>query len=154
MPLATLTVMPHSEDTVLNLVARQLERLHAEVIQGVENIAAVRVQMSEQASQMSEQASVIAQIHNEVRFTNGKVKTLREDMDEIVQWRDGVASEDEQAASYAAGRASKEDEYHQRVNFVWGIIMRPTGKVISAALLLVSGFFAQRIGDVVIEVFR
>jgi hypothetical protein len=40
------------------------------------------------------------------------------------------------------------------VIFVWGIIMRPTGKVISAALLLVSGFFAQRIGDVVIEVFR
>jgi hypothetical protein len=147
MPLATLTVMPNTEDTGMNLVASLLENLQRSVLKVVEDTAAVR-------SHQAEQGAIIAQIHGEVRETNGKVKILRSDVNEIVQWRDGVASEDEQAASYAAGRASKEDEYHQRVNFVWGIIMRPTGKVISAALLLVSGFFAQRIGDVVIEVFR
>ena len=82
----------------------------------------------------------LGEIHAEVRRTNGRVT-------EIEFWRDGQQSEDEQAASYERGYAKKEDEYHKRVNFVWGIIMKPTGKVISAVVLLVSGFFAQRAAD-------
>lgn len=117
MPLATASVMQNTDETAMKLVASLLENLQKSVLQGVTDIAAVR-------SQMAEQGATIDKIHGEVRATNGKVIVLRNEVNELVTWRDGVQSEDEQAASYAAGVKAVRDGDRALIRRVWARIER------------------------------
>jgi hypothetical protein len=136
MPLATLTVMPNTEDAGLPLVASLLKRV-------LDSSDAIKDTVASLSSKLD-------RIEVQVNKTNGRVLVLEDRADEIEQWRDGVQSEDEQAAYYAAGRQSKDTEHEERVGRVKKAILGPIGKGVAAFLLVVGGYLGER----VIEVFR
>jgi hypothetical protein len=134
--LATLTVMPNTEDTGMPLVASLLKR----VLDASDAISRT----------VADQNTKLDRIESQVRLTNGRVNVLEDRADEHDQWRDGVASEEAQARSYAAGRTSTKLEHEERVGRVKKAILGPIGKGVAAFLLVVGGYLGER----VIEVFR
>jgi len=127
-----------NEETGMVLVATLLGELQKQVLKGVSDIAELN-------SKLDTSASKLDRIHEEVKFTNGRVT-------EIETWRDGLQDESTQAASYAAGRKSRESEYHERVNFVWKTIWTPAWRVIGAVVLLTAGWFSPHLADFLREV--
>jgi hypothetical protein len=109
MPLASL-VMPNAEDAGMPLVASLLKRV-------LDASDAIRETVSAQNSKLD-------RIEVQVNKTNGRVLILEGRADEFEQWRDGVASEDEQAAAYAAGAKAVRDGDRALLRRVWGRIER------------------------------